>query len=89
MSDIVIYIPDDEDPTDEQLRMLPILQALADTDVDEVYRAVWALIPHTVRGQTSTTGWPYGTPHDYDCPACVASGTSFTASPRSETYWSS
>lgn len=44
---------------------------------------------HTVRGQTSEDGWPYGTKHDMDCPACVASGTSFTASPRSETYWAS
>lgn len=44
---------------------------------------------HTVKGKTSETGWPYGTTHDMDCPACVASGSSFTASPRSETYWSS
>lgn len=44
---------------------------------------------HTVRGETSETGWPYGTTHDYRCPACVMSGASFTASPRSETYWAS
>lgn len=42
---------------------------------------------HTVRGETSETGWPYGTTHDMDCPGCA--GTSFTASPRSETYWCS
>jgi hypothetical protein len=44
---------------------------------------------HTVNGKTSDEGWPYGTTHDYTCPACVASGSSFLASPRSETYWSS
>ena len=43
---------------------------------------------HTVGGK-SDGPWPYGTTHDYDCPACLASGSSFTASPRSETYWSS
>jgi hypothetical protein len=44
---------------------------------------------HTVRGETSETGWPYGTTHDYDCPACIAMGLSFLTSPRSETYWCS
>lgn len=44
---------------------------------------------HTVGGKTSDNGWPYGTTHDMDCPACVASGSSFTTSPRSETYWAS
>jgi hypothetical protein len=29
----------------------------------------------------------YGRTHDTDCPGCQ--NTSFTASPRSETYWSS
>jgi hypothetical protein len=43
---------------------------------------------HTVRGKPiGPEGVPYGTTHDYECPACQ--GTSFTASPRSETYWSS
>lgn len=31
----------------------------------------------------------YGRTHTGNCPACVASGASFTASPMSETYWSS
>jgi hypothetical protein len=31
----------------------------------------------------------YGRTHDYDCPACLASGSSFLTSPRSETYWCS
>jgi hypothetical protein len=43
---------------------------------------------HTRNGKADGP-WPYGTTHDMDCPACVASGSSFTASPRSETYWSS
>lgn len=42
---------------------------------------------HTVRGQTSENGWPYGVTHDMDCPACQ--DTPFTLSPRSETYWAS
>jgi hypothetical protein len=42
---------------------------------------------HTVGGKTSDNGWPYGTTHDMDCPGCE--GTSFTSSPRSETYWAS
>lgn len=43
---------------------------------------------HTVRGlPIPAEGLPYGTTHDMDCPACQ--GTSFTASPRSETYWAS
>jgi hypothetical protein len=43
---------------------------------------------HTVRGKAiGSEGIPYGTTHDYDCPACAT--TSFTASPRSETYWAS
>jgi hypothetical protein len=41
---------------------------------------------HTVGGKADGP-WPYGTTHDMDCPGCA--GTSFTASPRSETYWSS
>lgn len=44
---------------------------------------------HTVRGQTSDTGWEYGTKHDIDCPACLADGSDFLTSPRSETYWAS
>lgn len=44
---------------------------------------------HTVGGKTSAEGWAYGTQHDADCPACVASGSSYTSSPRSETYWAS
>ena len=43
---------------------------------------------HTVRGKPiGPEGSPYGVTHDYDCPGCE--GTSYTASPRSETYWSS
>ncbi len=44
---------------------------------------------HTVGGKTSTEGWAYGTTHDMACPACLASGSSYTSSPRSETYWAS
>jgi hypothetical protein len=64
-----------------------LMSAIALTTEREANRA--AKPQHTVRGKTSTDGWPYGTTHDMDCPACVASGSSFTASPRSETYWSS
>lgn len=43
---------------------------------------------HTVRGKPiGPEGSPYGVTHDMDCPGCV--DTPFTASPRSETYWSS
>ena len=43
---------------------------------------------HTVGGKViGPEGVPYGTTHDMLCPGCQ--GTSFTASPRSETYWSS
>ena len=43
---------------------------------------------HTVRGKViGPEGSPYGVTHDMDCPGCK--DTSFTASPRSETYWSS
>jgi hypothetical protein len=46
--------------------------------------------PHRVGGKTiGPEGVPYGTTHDGNCPACIASGASFTSSPRSETYWSS
>ena len=55
----------------------------------ELDESLAARVRHTVRGETSEVGWPYGTTHDMDCPACVASGSSFSASPRSETYWSS
>jgi len=44
--------------------------------------------PHLVRGQADGP-WPYGTTHDYNCPACVYSGSSYLTSPRSETYWAS
>lgn len=55
-------------------------------DGRDIFRVIGR--PHTVRGQTAgPEGWPYGTTHDMDCPGCQ--GTSFTASPRSETYWSS
>jgi len=43
---------------------------------------------HTVRGKViGEEGSPYGVTHDMDCPGCQ--DTPFTASPRSETYWSS
>lgn len=43
---------------------------------------------HTVRGEPiGPEGAPYGTTHDMSCPGCQS--TPFTASPRSETYWSS
>ena len=43
---------------------------------------------HTVRGGKPAAQFgAYGVTHDMDCPGCE--GTSFTASPRSETYWSS
>ena len=43
---------------------------------------------HTVRGKViGPEGSPYGVTHDSDCPGCI--DTPFTASPRSETYWSS
>ncbi len=43
---------------------------------------------HTVRGGKPAAEFGgYGVTHDMDCPGCQ--GTSFTASPRSETYWSS
>lgn len=49
------------------------------------------LPPHTIGGKAIGADNPgeYGRTHDGDCPACVASGASFTASPRSETYWAS
>jgi len=43
---------------------------------------------HTVRGgKPASIFGGYGVTHDMDCPGCK--DTSFTASPRSETYWSS
>jgi hypothetical protein len=45
---------------------------------------------HTIGGKVidhATNPGTYGRTHDMDCPGCA--GTSFTASPRSETYWSS
>lgn len=44
--------------------------------------------PHTRRGQADGP-WPYGANHDFDCPACCYSGSSYTASPRSDAYWQS
>lgn len=46
---------------------------------------------HTIGGRMIGPDNPgaYGRTHDMNCPACVASGTPYTASPRSETYWSS
>lgn len=67
-------------------------EALAAEAEELAYRqrvADFASAVHTYRGETIVEGLPYGVPHDYDCPACIASGASFTASPRSETYWSS
>ncbi len=43
---------------------------------------------HTIGGKPPPPeGWRYGQTHDMDCPGCI--NTPFTASPRSETYWSS
>jgi hypothetical protein len=43
---------------------------------------------HTVKGgKPASIYGGYGVTHDMDCPGCQ--DTSFTASPRSETYWSS
>ncbi len=47
-------------------------------------------VDHVAIGTPGTKyakGIPYGTTHDMDCPGCI--NTPFTASPRSETYWSS
>lgn len=54
-----------------------------------IVRAEAATKQHTIGGQPISESNPgaYGRTHDYDCPACQ--GTSFTASPRSETYWCS
>ena len=41
---------------------------------------------HTRNGKADGP-WDYGMTHDMDCPGCK--DTPFTASPRSETYWSS
>jgi len=48
------------------------------------------LAVHTINGRpidNETNPGTYGRTHDMDCPGCQ--GTSFTASPRSETYWAS
>ena len=67
-----------------------LLEMNSATIVSETIYASLADKPkHTVRGKTSDTGWPYGTTHDMDCPACLVAGSSFLTSPRSETYWSS
>ena len=44
---------------------------------------------HTIGGQPIGPDNPgeYGRTHDFKCPGCQSS--SFTASPRSETYWAS
>ena len=43
---------------------------------------------HTVRGGKDAREFgDYGVTHDMDCPGCK--DIPFTASPRSETYWSS
>lgn len=46
-------------------------------------------VTHTISGRLIGPGnpGPYGRTHDMDCPGCQS--TPFTASPRSETYWSS
>jgi len=45
-------------------------------------------VKHTVKGgKPASIYGGYGVTHDMDCPGCK--DTSFTASPRSETYWSS
>jgi hypothetical protein len=42
---------------------------------------------HKSRGKViGPEGVPYGTTHDMDCPGCI--NTPFSASPRSEAYWS-
>ena len=73
---------------EETILLIAFAKGVAQLAILEEVRA--AETPkHTVRGQTSEDGWPYGTRHDVDCPACLASGASFTASPRSESYWAS
>lgn len=60
--------------------------------VSEITDLVEAPLPeHTTRGKTAAEGavFDYGVQHDYDCPACLASGSSYLTSPRSETYWAS
>ena len=56
---------------------------------DAAYEAFEAAQPKHTRYGRADGPWPYGATHDFDCPACVASGASYTSSPRSETYWSS
>lgn len=56
--------------------------------LDPIEKVAGAKPQHLRRGQPAPPeGWPYGALHDPDCPACI--DTPYTASPRSETYWSS
>jgi hypothetical protein len=54
------------------------------------YKVTWQRSSvHTIGGQpiSDTNPGAYGRNHDMACPGCE--GTSFTASPRSDAYWSS
>ena len=50
----------------------------------------WLPKRHRVGGKPiPSTGVPYGTTHDNDCPGEGCADVPFTLSPRSETYWAS
>jgi hypothetical protein len=72
----------------DRLAEAALRKAQLDTDAAEGVALRSTLPIHTVRGKPiGPEGAPYGTTHDMDCPSCQ--DTPFTASPRSETYWSS
>lgn len=76
----------------EDAQQSAIWQRIADATNAPVREVDLTVTVHTIGGKVidhDTNPGTYGRTHDMDCPACLASGSSFTASPRSETYWSS
>ncbi len=72
---------------DDDLEDIP---AVVNPDGTPTAATLTAFKAHTIEGKPindDTNPGAYGRVHDMDCPGCI--NTPFTASPRSETYWSS
>lgn len=78
----------DEDTSNPDALCRYCMQHQRDHAADCVVRKARPFASHRVRGKPiGPEGIPYGQVHDTNCPPC--SDTPWTASPRSETYWSS
>lgn len=86
--DVRLFVEDEDHGVVVRLSMDEVRALIADLTERAIPTVDLTSTVHTVRGKViGPEGSPYGVTHDMTCPGCQ--DTPFTASPRSESYWSS